>query len=135
MARVLVIDDEVVVCRVAARALEDAGHQVIVATDGRSGLELLREGGADVVVVDLHMPEMDGFQVLFQLRVLAPALPAIAMSGDGRERLAEWFRSVRLLGPVALLGKPFKPIELQETVAPALRSRPGQGESTGQARA
>jgi DNA-binding response OmpR family regulator len=67
VARVLIIDDEpdvLLLCRVN---LEHAGHEVLVAIDGEQGLELARHQRPDVIVLDLMLPTMDGFEVLVDL--------------------------------------------------------------------
>jgi len=80
--RVLVVDDSVVARRVVARALEgDAGLELAgVAANGRIALEKLERLMPDVVVLDLEMPEMDGFDVLRAIRSTHPELPVIVFS-------------------------------------------------------
>lgn len=62
--RLLVVDDNRVNRILLARSLEQQGHQVSTAENGREGLELLRSQAFDLVLLDIEMPEMDGFQVL-----------------------------------------------------------------------
>ena len=68
MTRVVVVEDEPDIRRVVAEALEDEGYEVACAGDGRSGLELVREAPADVAIVDLMMPELDGHGFLRECR-------------------------------------------------------------------
>jgi CheY-like chemotaxis protein len=119
MPRILVIDDEAAVRKVIVRMLTGAGHEVSAAPDGPAALRLWREAGADLVLTDVHMPEMSGIEVIRELRTEAPALPVIAMSGSGTSRDLELLRSAQLLGAVAVLGKPFSWDELMAAIASA----------------
>ena len=66
-ARLLVADDNKVNRLLLARSLELQGHSVACAANGKVALEMLREGSFDLMLLDMEMPEMDGFQVLEQL--------------------------------------------------------------------
>ncbi len=67
--RVLVVDDDATVRAVVARAITDLGWSVVEAANGREGLERFAEHGADLVLLDLMMPEMDGFEFLARVRL------------------------------------------------------------------
>jgi CheY-like chemotaxis protein len=121
MPRILVIDDEAAVRKVIVRMLTSAGHEVSAAPDGAAGLRLWHEAGADLVLTDLHMPEMNGVEVIRALRAAAPTLPVIAMSGTGASREEDLFQAVQQLGSVGILGKPFSWDELVGIIAAALR--------------
>lgn len=71
---VLVVDDEASVRSTLAAILESAGHHVIEAEDGRAALQLLQENAIDVLVLDLHMPRIDGLTVLRQIQVPPPVV-------------------------------------------------------------
>ena len=76
-------DDELL--RSALRVvLEAAGYEVIEAADGNAGLRLQREQGADLVLVDIFMPERDGLEVIRALRAETTQAKIIAMSGGGQ---------------------------------------------------
>jgi len=120
MPRILVIDDEVAVRKVIVRMLTSAGHEVTAAPDGAAGLRLWREAGADLVLTDLHMPEMNGLEVIRALRAAEPTLPVVAMSGTGAAR-EDLTQAVQQLGSVGILGKPFSWDELIGVIAAALR--------------
>ena len=66
-ARVLVVDDNKVNRLLLARNVELLGHRVASAPDGRVALQMLRDETFDLVLLDITMPEMDGFQVLEQM--------------------------------------------------------------------
>jgi len=68
MARILVIDDEPALRRMLSRALASAGHFVLEAKDGRLGLDAIRQHHPDLVLCDVNMPEMSGFELLQAVR-------------------------------------------------------------------
>ncbi len=80
---ILVVDDEPGVRKVTARALRGAGYQVLEASDGQEGLEMLRKNPEAVqcVILDLTMPRMDGVTALQAMRSIKPELPIILTSG------------------------------------------------------
>ena len=116
---VLVVDDEAVIRRFAARVLREEGFGVHEATDGAEALELIRDGKADfdVVLSDI-VPQVNGVQLLQSLSALRPALPVILMSGYGSAQLAE--RGIA--SPCGVLGKPFSPEALVAEVRRCIRS-------------
>ena len=123
MATILVVDDDALVRRALGTALERAGHVVLTAENGLEGARLTREEAIDLAVVDIHMPEMDGLELLVQLRATAPALPVIVMSGGDQTRDLALLEDVKLLGATAALAKPFSLDELYTVVAAALAGR------------
>lgn len=116
MARILIIDDETALRDVLARLFEREGHEVSTAGDGVEGLQLWREQGAAVVILDIHMPRSDGIETLVQLRALAPALPVIVISGGDQTRALGLLGDARLLGATRSLAKPFSLSELTAAV-------------------
>jgi CheY-like chemotaxis protein len=76
-------------------ALEAAGYEVLEAADGRAGLRLQREQGADLVLVDIFMPERDGLEVIRALRAEQARPTIVAMSGGGVGRVAHAGQAVR----------------------------------------
>jgi PAS domain S-box-containing protein len=80
---ILVIDDEIAIRDSFGAYLEDCGYGVITAENGRQGLAAFRAQGPDLVIVDLRMPEVDGIQVLCEIRRLSPLTPLIVASGTG----------------------------------------------------
>lgn len=123
MPRILVIDDTDVARRVAVRLLAAAGyHDVHAVSGGLAGIQLWREVGADLVITDLNMPEVNGVEVILALRALAPDLPILAMSGDPDSVDLLQACELSLLGPVQLLKKPFTQRELLSAVTTALRA-------------
>lgn len=109
MARVLVIDDDAALRFTLEAVLSDAGFLCDLATTGRSGLAAFEANGADVVLTDLAMPDIDGMQVLRELRVLDPSVPVLMLTAHGSERVAV---AAIKAGAYDYLPKPFDPDEL-----------------------
>ncbi len=115
--QVLVVDDNKVNQAVARAILEAAGATVSLADDGLDGLDVLRAGQFDVVLMDVHMPRMDGIEALRRIRageagprgVPVLALTADAMSDECERLIAQGFDEVH--------HKPIQPAELMFTVA------------------
>jgi CheY-like chemotaxis protein len=84
-ARILVIDDEEYVRGVLSRVLSQVNHQVTVAKDGGEGLELLREKEFDIVLTDLGMPGMSGWEVCRAIKEIRPQMPVGMITGWGME--------------------------------------------------
>jgi len=115
------MEDDDAVRGLVARVLTSAGYEVVAAPDGATGLRLWREGGADLVLTDLHMPDTNGIEVMLELRAFAPTLPVIAMSGGQRALDLDLLGSATLLGAVSVLTKPFTKDDLLAAVAAGLR--------------
>jgi len=87
MATILVIDDERMICDLLRSALSAHGHEVFTATSGREGLEIFRNRTPRFTLLDLNMPEMDGIQVLQEIRKINADTPVIVLTGGGRDAL------------------------------------------------
>lgn len=120
MARVLLIDDDDVLRGALLAVLADAGYEVADAPDGSAGLRLYRERGADLVIVDIFMPEVDGLEVIRALRVDASRPRIIAMSGGGRAENLDTLTVAASLGAARTLRKPFTPRDLLDAVRDVL---------------
>lgn len=82
-ARILTIDDDLTVRENIVAYLEDSGFEVYQAENGALGLDVFRAEQPDLVLVDLRMPVMDGMEVVRRLKIEAPAVPVIVVSGVG----------------------------------------------------
>jgi len=80
--RVLVVDDEASIRESAAAILEGEGYEVHTAADGLEGLEALSKSLPDMIISDLDMPRMSGFEFLAVVRKRFPHIPTIAISGE-----------------------------------------------------
>ena len=117
--RILIVEDEATLRRIVADAMELAGYEVAVAEDGEEGLRLLEGGHFDLVVADIMMPRMDGFQMVRRMRQLHPKTQFLFLSArSSSDDVVEGFRS----GGHDYLRKPFVMNELMVRVE-ALLSR------------
>jgi DNA-binding response OmpR family regulator len=85
MARILLIDDDPALLDVVAMGLEDADHEVIRASDGRSGMVHIETDRPDIVVSDINMPALDGFRLCQQIRAAGNAVPVILLTSRDNE--------------------------------------------------
>ena len=81
MTRILVVDDDPMVCMAIDVLLQRHGFEVIVTDGGEAGLRALDRGGIDLMIVDIFMPHMRGFESIRIFHERAPAIPMVAMSG------------------------------------------------------
>jgi CheY-like chemotaxis protein len=123
IARILVIDDDALLRRALRAVLEVAGYDVIEAADGAAGLRLQREQGADLILVDLVMPELDGLEFIRKLRADLPQAKIIAMSGGGPTGRADLLGVAAALGASRTLRKPFEPRDLLTAIQELLGER------------
>ena len=107
MKRVLVIDDDEGVRNTLGRLLERAEFEVVLAPDGEEGLRRCRATAPDLVITDIHMPGLNGIEVVLTLRTWAPEMPVIVMSGGDRTDRLDLRGTALLLGAVRFLRKPF----------------------------
>jgi CheY-like chemotaxis protein len=117
VARILIVDDGASDRLLEQTILTQAGHQVAVAASGQQALMQYLEDGVDVVVTDLHMPEVDGFELIAMLRVLIPTPAIIAVSSMGQRQLD----LARELGAQIALPKPIDGPALRKAVEDVLR--------------
>src|SRR4051812_21709497 len=113
MARVLVVDDEPDMRMALRLFLERSGHTVQEASDGETALSTLHATGADVVLLDMRMPGMDGSQTLTKIRERFKELPVIMVTGYGSPDSA---KEVLEMGASHYISKPFKNQELVEAL-------------------
>ena len=127
MVRVLAVDDDPTILRLLQVNLEMEGHEVHTAENGRDALERIREVEPEVVLLDVMMPHLDGWQVCEQLREdhAFDELPVVFLSA--RAQQADLARG-RHVGADAYITKPFDPLELVELIERLAREgRPVQG--------
>lgn len=114
MARILVVDDEDVVRVVIDDILSRDGHEVVAVEDGREAMDVMRRELPTLVIVDLLMPRMNGFDFIRTALEEFPDTPIVAMSGGGGRYEAKGLLGVAEFGgAVAVLVKPFTPDRLR----------------------
>jgi CheY-like chemotaxis protein len=105
-SRILVIDDDARLRGAMRRALEQAGYDVLEAADGAAGVRLYREQRADLVIVDIFMPERDGLEFIRDLRAEGHPTKIIAVSDGGQTGLIDMLRAAEVFGATRTLSKP-----------------------------
>ena len=117
----LVVEDDALVRFMAVRVLSEAGYGVLEAENGRAALELIRghAGRLDLVVTDVGMPELDGYQLAASLREERPDLPVVFMSGYGQRES----RGESLGATQAFLQKPLSPDALVRAVGEVINGK------------
>ena len=114
--RILVAEDEPLAAMVIEDALTEYGHTVLLAADGEEAMRLAETSGFDVLVTDLAMPRMTGWELIPRLRADRPSLPVVVMTGflppNGQSLLQSAGGS-----PLALLLKPFEIDDLTDAIA------------------
>ena len=120
MTRVLVVDDDPMVCTAIEIYLERHGFEVTIADGGEVGLRALEEASFDLMIVDIFMPNMRGFESIRIFHQRAPTVPLIAISGYAfsgpeTENLA-CLNMALSLGATRCLRKPFRPTTLLSVI-------------------
>jgi DNA-binding response OmpR family regulator len=123
-ARILVIEDEEDIRNLVAELLARAGYRVDQAPDGRAGLRVLHASPPDLVLLDVTMPELDGWQTLERIRDLSD-VPVLMLTARGTE--LERVRGLKA-GADDYMTKPFGRQELVARVEALLRRAPARGE-------
>ena len=115
---ILLVDDEPVVLRALRVALEAQDYVVSAVLTGEDALARISNGAFDLVLLDLGLPGVDGFEVIRRVRVLYPALPIIVLSAQGEDAVKV---EALDLGADDYVSKPFSVRELLARVRVALR--------------
>jgi CheY-like chemotaxis protein len=127
MARVLIIDDEEAVRRATLIMLEARGFNVVAVENGQSGVDAIKAGTFDAVIVDLFMPGMDGLATTKAIHQHSPSTPIIAVSGfmfrGHCPTMPDFHPMATEAGAVATLYKPLRPNELVQAIANAMRAK------------
>jgi len=121
MARILVVDDEDLILKALRRILEAEDHDVTTASNGSEAWGHLSNGGFELIITDLFMPETDGIELITRLHEVQDGPPVIAMSGGGRVvKNTDALSDAAVLGADHVLEKPFTPDGVRAAVAAAL---------------
>ncbi len=118
--KILVIDDEDIVRRSCSRTLSPLGYEVRLTQSSLDGLRMIDEEKFDLVLTDIKMPDMDGIEVLKQVRDRFPEMKVIIMTGY--QSVENALKSVQL-GAFDYIEKPFSPDALISSVSKALGNR------------
>jgi CheY-like chemotaxis protein len=119
MKNILLVDDEGAMLRSLAEGLRCYAEDwnILTAENGKRGVEILDAYPVDIVVTDLRMPAMDGYELLLYIRSKNPKLPVIVMTADS---LSDVEQQLLPLGPAQCVGKPFELSEMAENISSQL---------------
>lgn len=131
--KILAVDDERHIVRLVEVNLQRAGYEVVTAYDGREALEKVKAENPDLVVLDVMMPFMDGFEVLKNLKAdpSTAEIPVIMLTAKAQD--ADVFRGWQS-GVDCYLTKPFNPMELLtfvKRIFDSLGGSSGDGDGSG----
>lgn len=87
--KILVMDDEYFICELLQEYLSAQGHEVWIATDGESGLGIVKSQRPGAVLLDIRMPGMNGIEVLRQVRQISDTVRVIMLSAFGEAKVVE----------------------------------------------
>ena len=120
MPRILVVDDDPMVCTTIQACLARQGFEVTIADGGEQGIQALENASFDVMLVDIFMPHMRGFESISTFHERAPTVPLIAMSGYAFASVdtpaPDFLKMTLELGASVCLRKPFTPATLLAAV-------------------
>jgi DNA-binding NtrC family response regulator len=126
MASILVIDDDRAVLATIKILLERASHAVEAVDNSHTGLQLIEARCFDLLIVDIFMPGVDGFETMKLVHQSRPQMPVIVISGQqfrlASDRQPDFLHMATRLGAVSSLQKPFRPFELLAAVDGSLSS-------------
>lgn len=118
--KILVVDDEPSVVDLVTAVLKGSGCEVLTASNGKEGLIKAQEENPDLIILDIHMPLMDGSSMAAAMRDAKKNVPIIFLTGlvqEGEVERANPDNSYRVILP-----KPFKPLELLSLVGRILKN-------------
>jgi CheY-like chemotaxis protein len=107
VALILLVEDEDGMAAALRRALERAGHSVLAAGDGRAALEIMAGSKVDLVIADIVMPNVDGLELIKEIRRTDQVIKILAMSGQAGWMHGGYLRAAAAFGADHALKKPF----------------------------
>jgi len=106
MAHILIIDDDGSIQLLFKQFLKDKGYSVSSASDGHKGIALMKQQKPDLIITDILMPEMDGLEVICEIKNTHPGLPVIAISGGMRSGRINFLPHAKTFGASRVFEKP-----------------------------
>lgn len=116
MTLILVADDEPTLRKNLGRFFAGLGYEVETAADGNEAVAVIDARAPDLLITDINMPDMDGFEILNELRARGSRLPVICMSGGGQLDKQLLLGSASVLGALVTIEKPFELDDLRRAV-------------------
>ena len=118
--RILVVDDEATVREMISKVVQHIGYEVATADHGKKALEMLRSGPFTILITDIKMPEMDGFELMKVVRTEFPDLHIICITGQGGSYN---YTDVVAVGATDYITKPFTIDEMRAKLTRVIRER------------
>ncbi len=120
---ILVVDDDLGICRSMKEILEASGCRVETATDGAEGLRRIESGGIDLVISDVVMPHMDGYELFHAVQQRHPSLPVLMMTAFhyDRDHIIKRSKIEGLTG--VIFKKPVDPARLREVMLETVEAK------------
>ena len=120
MSLILLVDDRAPLRATVTDLLQHMGHDVLSAADGRQALATQKQTPSNVLLTDIFMPEMDGFELIQEFRRLYPSVKIIALSGGMTNRPGGPYLNIaQKIGAKWILPKPFSVKQLAEVIKAA----------------
>jgi CheY-like chemotaxis protein len=116
MKHLLVIDDDPSILSLFSQFLEDAGYSVASALDGKEGLQSVKAKKPDLIITDIMMPEMDGLELLMEIKRHHSEIPVIAISGGMKIQPVNFLPQAQKFGANRVLLKPVSLADLLQAV-------------------
>lgn len=116
MTKILLIDDDKIVCHALKAFLEKNSFKVIVLNDGERVLHTLNDEQPNLIITDLVMPNVEGIELISQIREKDEGIPIIAISGGGKVLDKTFLNVAETIGANATLVKPFQSSVLLQTI-------------------
>jgi len=118
--RILIVNDEESIREMVGKIMNQMGHEVVTAKDGKEALEILRKGPFTILITDVKMPEMDGFELMKSARAEFPTLPIICMTAHGASHT---YTDLVASGAADYITKPFTLDEMSAKLNRVLREK------------
>lgn len=115
-AKILMIDDDADVRATICENLRESGYQVLEAANGLHGLAMIEAYNPALVITDIVMPEMGGYEVIEEVKKTRPDIKIIAISGGARLEQSDFFETARAAGATAAFSKPIDLDRLEMTI-------------------
>lgn len=106
MFQILIIEDDQYVQNMLKQTFERAGYAVVLASNGREGLQRYKERPFHVVITDIIMPEMEGIETISALKKTNSEVKVIAISGGGRNNPDDYLYMAEKIGAARIFAKP-----------------------------
>lgn len=119
-AKILVVDDEPMNVHILKRLLERVGHEICTAYNGREALDAISENHFDLILLDIMMPQVDGFEVLDELQQQKSQIPVIMVSALNDY---DTINKAHSMGACDFLTKPVKPATIYSAVEKQLNPK------------